>query len=115
MMFKGFRIWSSVGTGTCQGEVGVRGGTGSRLCGSIAGRPCTTSASSGVPRPVARAGVPAPPRPPPPPPPPPPPAPPRPPPPRVLLTPRLIPSALYIARLSGTPYAIGLVSSASLV
>src|ERR1019366_5212313 len=61
----------------------------------------------------ARTG--APPRPPPAaPPPPPPPGPPRPPP-VPALTLKLSPLLLYIARLSGTPYTIGLASSTILV
>src|SRR5947208_7210939 len=104
-MLSGVRHCSSVGKAYCQGRAGV-GGVGRSFLGSSAGRHCGVSMSSGVPRPVGR---PAPPRPPPAPPPP-PPAPPRPPP-TPALTLKLSPRLLYIARLSGIPYTIGLASS----
>lgn len=99
--FAGFRFsCSSVGSEYCQGCTTGGTGTGGKLVPSSAGRPCTTSGSSGVPRPVARL-APGP--------------PPRPPPPTVALTVQQSPLLLYIARLSGTPYTIGLVSSTTFV
>src|SRR5512137_819078 len=56
---------SSVGKAYCHGCVGGRSGTGLRLDPTRGGRPCTTSGSSGVPRPVGRPPPPPPPRPPP--------------------------------------------------
>src|SRR6185436_1629851 len=84
------------------------GGVGGRwFRGLSCGKPCTWSGSSGVPRPVERGPGP-PPRPPPA-------APPPPPPPDCALTLKLPPESLYTARLSGTPYASGLVSSTTRV
>src|SRR5204863_1683066 len=91
--FAGSRLSaSSVGTAYCHGCTWGGVGTGVRFVPSSAGRPCTTSGSSGVPRPVGRPAPP--PRPPPAAPPPPPPPPPRPPPPAVALTLNVSPASL---------------------
>ena len=55
MTFAGFRFSaSSVGTAYCHGCTVGCTGAGGMLVASSAGRPCTTSGSSGVPRPVGR-------------------------------------------------------------
>src|SRR5262245_60533653 len=102
MTLSGARSWSSLTGAYCHGCTVGRGGAWN--FGSSVGMPCVTSPSSAVPRPVGRLL-----------PPPPPPKPPPPPPPRVALTRYVSPSSLNTARLSMTPYAIGLASSTSLL